>query len=90
MNLPLVPNHSCNYSIKIENSTSNYFERGKHVNECHDNYNDPLYKQNFANLHDSNGYIVKFITSACNYYERGGNRCPLYSHTTKNLQVPTD
>ena len=74
----------------IESITSNYFERGKHGKECHDNYNDTLYKQNFANLHASNGYIVKFTSSACNYYERGGAKCPLYFQTTKTLQVPTD
>jgi hypothetical protein len=36
---------------KIENSASNYSERGKHVNESHDNYNDHLYKPNVVKLH---------------------------------------
>ena len=89
MQVSLVPNHYCNHDIKNENSTSNYFERGKHANELYDNYNDHLYKPKFANLHASNGYIVKFTSSACNYYERGGNKCLLYFQTTKNLQVPT-
>jgi hypothetical protein len=27
----------------IENDIGNYFERGKHANECLNKYNDPLY-----------------------------------------------
>ena len=42
LHLPLLQNSYGNHAIKIENSTSNYFERGKHVNECQGNYNDPL------------------------------------------------
>ena len=60
LHLSLLQNSYGNHDIKIKNSTSNYFEIGKHANECHDKYNDPPYKQYFANLHASNGYIVKF------------------------------
>jgi hypothetical protein len=28
--------------IMIKNGTGNYFERGKHANECHNKFNDSL------------------------------------------------
>jgi hypothetical protein len=32
-----------NHDAMIENDIGNYFERGKHANECLNKYNDPLY-----------------------------------------------
>jgi hypothetical protein len=80
-------NSYCNRDIKIENGTSNYFERGKHANDCHDTFNDPLYMTKFAKLCPSSGYIIEFASNACNYYEIGGDKCPPYLQTTRNVQV---
>jgi hypothetical protein len=37
----------------------------------------------------ASGYIVKFAPNACNYYERGGSKFPLYFQKTTKLQKPT-
>jgi len=80
----------CNHDLDIENITSNYFERGKHANECHYSYNDPLCMKNSMNLHAWNGYNVRLAARECNYYERGGDKCPLYASNYYMLCSPTD
>ena len=50
----------------------------KDFNDLYDSSNNPLYAPKFIKLHQSSSYVVKFASIACNYYERGGNRCPLY------------
>jgi hypothetical protein len=81
---------SCNHAFEIGINSCNYFERGKHVSNCHDNFKDPLHVLKSTNLHQSNGYIVKFASTTCNYYERGGNKGPLYVSNNHKLKVPTD
>ena len=44
----------------------------------------------FSKLHSSSGYIVKIASSACNYYERGGDKCPLYVTNNYKLHSCTD
>jgi hypothetical protein len=36
-------NPCCNHDANDDINSCNYFERGKDVNECHDNFNGPLY-----------------------------------------------
>jgi hypothetical protein len=40
--------HVCNHDVMIENSTSNYFQSGKHALDFHDDFYDPLYMLNYA------------------------------------------
>ena len=61
----------------------------KDSNNLHDSSNNPLYAPKFTKLHQSNSYVVKFASIACNYYERGGNRWPLYV-TNHIMYSPTD
>ena len=63
--------------------------RGNDSNDLHDSSNNPLYAPKFTKLHNSNSYVIKFASIACNYYERGGNRCPLYV-TNHIMHSPTD
>jgi hypothetical protein len=51
----------------IKNDIGNYFERGKHNNECLNKSNYPLYVPRISKLHDSNVSTIKFDNS--NYYE---------------------
>jgi hypothetical protein len=37
----------CNHDAMIEKGTSNFFERGKHVLDYHDNFSDPLCMLNY-------------------------------------------
>jgi hypothetical protein len=62
----------------IENDICNYFERGKHANGYLNKFNDPLYMPKISKLHDSNIHTIKFSSSNCNYYERGGDKYSLY------------
>jgi hypothetical protein len=39
---------------------------------------------------DSNGYMVEFISNACNYYERGGDKSPHYATNNYKLQGAAD
>jgi hypothetical protein len=57
----------CNHDVMIKNDIGNYFERGKHVNECPYKYNDPLYVPKISKLHI---HTIEFTSSNCNYYER--------------------
>jgi hypothetical protein len=43
LQLSLVSNPRYNHNIKIDIDLNNYFERGKHENEFHNKFNDPLY-----------------------------------------------
>jgi hypothetical protein len=61
----------------IKNDVGNYFEIGKHANECLNKFNDSLYVQKISKLHDSNSHTIKFSSSNCRYYERGGVEYPL-------------
>ena len=79
----------CNHDVMIESGTNNYFEREKHVNEFLNKLNDPLYMPINLKFYSSHGYIVDFTSHACNYYERGGDKCPLYALNNFKLQVPT-
>jgi hypothetical protein len=90
LHLPLVQNSYCNHDIEIKNGTSNYFERGKHANECHNKFNDPLYLLKISKLYDSNSHTIKFSSSNCNYYERGGYECPLYVTNNYMMHSPTN
>jgi hypothetical protein len=49
----------CNHDAMIKNDVGNYFERGKHANECHDKINDSLYVPKISKLHDSNIHTIK-------------------------------
>jgi hypothetical protein len=85
----------CNFLIKIsygnpdvmiENDIGNYFERGKHANKCLNKSNDPLYVPKISKLHDLN----KFSYSNCNYYERRGDKYPLYASSKDMMCSPTN
>jgi hypothetical protein len=80
LQLSLVPNLCCNHDIKLDIDLNNYFERGKHANEFHNKFNNPLYVPKLSKLNDSCGYMVEFISTTCNYYERGGDKNPLYAN----------
>ena len=81
---------SCNHAIEIGINSCNYFKRGNHANDCYNNFNDPLYIPKVTKLHHSTSYIVKFASSACIYYEREGDKCPLYVSNNSKLQTPTE
>jgi hypothetical protein len=51
----------CTHDTIIKNGTSNYFERGKHANECHNKFNYPLYLPKSSKMHDSNSHFIKFF-----------------------------
>ena len=79
LQLPLDPNLCCSHNIEINTNLSNYFERGKSSSEFHNKFINPYSVPILSKLHDPNGYIVKFAYSNCNYYERGGDKCPPYA-----------
>jgi hypothetical protein len=79
----------CSHDTIIKNGTINYFQRGKHGNECHNNFDDPLYLPKISKMHDSNSHCVNFSSSNCNYYERGGYECPLYETNNYKFHLPT-
>jgi hypothetical protein len=79
----------CNHDTIIKNGTRNYFERGKHANEFHNKFDDPLYLPKNSKMHDSNSHFIKFSSSNCNYYERGGYECPLYDTNNYKFHLPT-
>jgi hypothetical protein len=58
LQLSLVPNPRYNHDIKLDIHLNNYFERGKHANEFHNKFNDPLYVPKLPKIDDSNGYMV--------------------------------
>jgi hypothetical protein len=70
-----------NRDAMIKNNIGNYFERGKHANECLNKLNDPLYVPKISKLHDTNIHTINFFSSNCNYYKRGCVEYPLYDHT---------
>jgi hypothetical protein len=74
-----------------KNGTSNYFERGEYDNECHNKFNyDPIYLPKKFKLHDSNIHSIKFSSSNCNYYERGGDKYPVYASSDDMMCSPTN
>jgi hypothetical protein len=79
-----------NHDAMIKNDTGNYFERGKHANECLNNFNDPIYVPRISKLHDSNSHTIKFSSSNCNYYVRGGDKFPLYASRNFMMGSLTD
>ena len=87
LQLSLVPNICCNHDMKLYIDLNNYFERGKHANGFQNKFNDPLYVPILSKLNDSCGSMVKFISSTCNYYERGDYENPLYATKNYGLQV---
>jgi hypothetical protein len=80
----------CNHDAMIKNDVGNYFERGKHVNEFLNKFNDPLYMLKISKLHDSNIHTIKFSSNNCNYYERGGDKYPLYVSSNDIMCSPTN
>ena len=83
-------NPTCNHDVNDDVISSNYFERGKHAHDCRNKLNDPLYEPFNSKLHSSHGHIAKFAFHACNYYERGGDKCPLYVPNNYKLHSSTD
>jgi hypothetical protein len=87
LKLSCTNNHST-HNHHVYDVSCNYFERGKYSNSSHDSINNPLYIPKFAKLHQSNSCFVKFVSTTCNYYERG--RSPyLYVSLLFKIQ-PTD
>jgi hypothetical protein len=80
----------CNHDAMIKNDISNYFERGNHATEYLNKSNDPLYVPKISKLHDSNVHAIKFSSSNCNYYERGGIKYPLYAYINYMMCYPTN
>ena len=87
LQLPLVPNLCCNHDIKLDIDLNNYFERGKYANKLQNKFNDSLYVPKLSKLEDSIGYVIKYIFTTCNYYEKGGDKNPLYATNNYGLQV---
>jgi hypothetical protein len=87
LQLSLVPNLCCNHDIKLDIDLNNYFERGKHANEFQNKFNDPHHVPKLSKLEDSIGYVIKYTSTTCNYYERGGDKNPLYATNNYGLQV---
>ena len=87
LQLSLVPNLCCNHDIKLDIDLNNYFERGKHANKLQNKFNDPHYVPKLSKLEDSIGYMVEYTFTTCNYYERGGDKNPLYATNNYGLQV---
>ena len=87
--MSLVPNLSCIHDIELNNDHSNYFDRGKHANEFHNKITNPLYVPRVSKLHDPHSYIDEFASSDCNYYERGGDKCPPYACENYRLYTST-
>ena len=81
--------YSCIHDVIIKSATNNYFERGKHVNESLNKFNDPLYMPQFPKIHDSNSHTIKFSSSNWNYHKRGGYKHPLYANDNYKLHLPT-
>jgi hypothetical protein len=69
----------CSHDAMSKNDIGNYFERGKHANKYLNKFNDPIYVPKISKLHDSNSHTIKIPSSNCNYYERGGDKYPLYA-----------
>ena len=40
-----------------------------------------------SKLDDCKGYMVEFASTTCNYYEKGGDKSPLYATNNYGLQV---
>ena len=87
LQLSLVPNLCCNHDIKLDIDLNNYFERGKHANKLQNKFNDPHYVPKLSKLEDSIGYMIKYTSTTCNYYERGSDKNPLYATKNYGLQV---
>jgi hypothetical protein len=68
-----------NHNTMIKNDIGNYFERGNHATKCLNKSNDHPYVPKISKLHDSNIPTIKFSYNNCNYYERGGDKYPLYA-----------
>ena len=83
-------NPTFNHYVNDDINSCQYFERGKHAYDCHNKPNDPLYVPINSMLHSSNGHILEFASHACNYYERGGDKCPLYVTSNYILHSHTD
>jgi hypothetical protein len=79
----------CNHDIRVESKTVNYFERGKHAYDWHYTFINHFPVSQYSKLHASNGYIIKFVSDACNYYERGGDKFSLYVTNNYKLHLPT-
>jgi hypothetical protein len=86
LQLSLVPNPRYNHNIKLDIDLNNYFERGKHVNEFHNKFNDPLYVPKLPKIDDSNDYMVGSTYTTCNYYKRGGDKSHHYATNNYKLQ----
>jgi hypothetical protein len=80
----------CNHDSMIKIDTGNYFERRKYANECLNKFNDPLDVLRFSKLHDLNISAMKFPYSNCNYYERGGDKYPLYASSNDMMCSSTN
>jgi hypothetical protein len=80
---------SCSHDVMFKSVTNNYFERGNHVNESLIKFNDHLYMPQFYKIHESNSYTINVPWSKCNYYERGGNKHPLYASDNYKIHLPT-
>ena len=81
-------NNHFTHNHHVYGASCNYFERGKHTNSSHDSFNNPLYVPKFAKLHHSNSSFVKFVSTTCNYYEKG-RKAYLYASMLFKTQ-PTD
>jgi hypothetical protein len=86
LQLFLIPNPRYNHNIKLDIDLNNYFKRGKHLNEFHNKFNDPLYVLKLPKIDDSNGYMVGSSYTTCNYYERGGDKSPHIATNNYKLQ----
>ena len=80
---------TCNHDVNDDIIASNYFERGKHTHDHHNKFNDPLYVPINSKLHSSHGHIAEIAFHACNYYERGGDKCNFYVSNNYKLHSPT-
>ena len=83
-------NPTCNHDVNDDVISRNYFKIGNHAHDFHNKLNNPLYVPINSKLHSSQDHIVEFAFHACNYYERGGDKCSLYAFNNYKLHSSTD
>jgi hypothetical protein len=80
----------CSHDAMIKDDVGNYFKRVKNDNACLNKFNDSLYVLRISKFHDSNSNTIKIPSCNCNYYERGGDKYPIYASCNDMMCSPTN
>jgi hypothetical protein len=56
-------NPYCNHNVNDDINSCNYIERGKHLNDYYDIFNDPVHMLKCSKLHVSNVHTIEFSSS---------------------------